>query len=123
MFEQGDGTKLNDSAIRKLAEKFGVDISKKPKATESVDVPSIVPSVGAPGKGDGFCPNPRCPSNQAYEVEGKTYYLPDRGAADPVGGKFCAMCGEALMKVCPNCGARVHEGGFCSICGEPYLAV
>ena len=27
MFEQGDGTKLNDAVIRKLAEKFGVSLA------------------------------------------------------------------------------------------------
>ena len=121
MFEQGDGTKLNDAAVRKLAEKFGIDLSKKPKVDCDAVASKIVLSSGAPRKGIGFCPNPKCPSNHAYDVEGKTYYLPDREAADPVDGKFCAMCGEALMKVCPNCGAPVHEGGFCSICGDPYV--
>jgi len=120
MFEQGDGTKLNDEAIRKLAEKFGIDISKKEVSEDVVDRPCDSPAVGE--KAVGFCPNPRCPSNRAYDVEGRTFYLPDRALADPVGGKFCAMCGEVLMKKCPNCGAHVHDGGFCSICGDPYVA-
>ena len=123
MFEQGDGTKLNDTVISKLAEKFGIDLSKKPKSKDVVDHPCDSLSIEAPQKGVGFCPNPRCPSNRAYDVEGKTLYLPDRTLADPVGGKFCAMCGEVLMKKCPNCGAHVHDGGFCSICGDPYVAV
>ena len=120
MFEQGDGTKLNDEAIRKLAEKFGIDISKKEVSEDVVGRPCDSPAVGE--KAVGFCPNPRCPSNRAYDVEGRTFYLPDRALADPVGGKFCAMCGEVLMKKCPNCGAHVHDGGFCSICGDPYVA-
>ena len=120
MFEQGDGTKLNDDAVRKLAKKFGVDISEKAKASSgAADVPA--PQVVRP-TAKGYCPNPHCPSNRAYDVEGKTCYLPDRAVADPIGGKFCAMCGEALIKVCPNCGAAVHDGGFCSICGDPYVA-
>jgi len=123
MFEQGDGTKLNDVAIRKLAEKFGVDLSRNPKADVSADVAAAAPIRQAQRKGVGFCPNPKCPSNRAYDVEGSTRYLPDRAAADPVDGKFCAMCGELLMKACPNCGAPIHEGGFCSICGDPYVAV
>ena len=123
MFEQGDGTKLNDEAIRKLAEKFGIDISKSPAHENAVDQPCDSPSVKMTQKEVGFCPNPHCPSNRAYDVEGKTFYLPDRALADPVGGKFCAMCGEVLMKKCPNCGAHVHGGGFCSICGDPYVAV
>ena len=118
-FEQGDGTKLSDEVVEKLAKKFGIDISgrAKGKTVSGVGGAAFVVS----GKETGFCPNPRCPTNRAYEVEGRTFYLPDRAAADPVGGKFCAMCGEALVKACPNCGAQVHHGGFCSVCGEPYV--
>ena len=121
MFEQGDGTKLNDEAIKRLAKKFGVDIAEKP-AAEADEAHKVVLPVAAALKGVGFCPNPKCPSNRAYEVEGKTFYMPDRAAADPVGGGFCAICGESLVKACPNCGAPVHAGGFCSICGDPYVA-
>ena len=85
MFEQGDGTKLNEAVIRKLAEKFGVSLAK----AESVPVPAPA-SVGE----RGFCPNPHCPSNKSYEVDGRTFLLPDRAAADPVRGKHCALCGE-----------------------------
>ena len=121
MFEQGDGTKLNDEAIQRLAKKFGVDIAGKPRAAVENAVHNVVLPVAAALKGVGFCPNPKCPSNRAYEVEGKTFYLPDRSAADPVGGKYCAMCGESLVKACPSCGAPVHAGGFCSVCGDPYV--
>ena len=41
--------------------------------------------------------------------------------ADPVGGKYCAMCGELLERACPNCGAPVHAGAICSLCGQPYV--
>ncbi len=122
MFEQGDGTKLNDEAVEKIAKKFGIDI------VEKVDTPlrdhSPVFSVYEPSSPiRGFCPNPHCPTNRVYEVEGKTYCKPDRPSADPVGGRFCAMCGENLIKECPNCGAPVHDGGFCSNCGDPYIAM
>ena len=121
MFEQGDGTKLNEGAVRKLAAKFGVDIAEKPGegAGRAEHPKSACRSAG----GAGYCPDPRCPTNHAYTVDGKTLYRPDRLAADPVGGRFCAMCGEVLVKACPNCGAQVHDGGFCSICGDPYVAV
>ena len=121
MFEQGDGTKLNEAVIAKLAEKFGVSLTKAAPAA-AVSVPVDFPAASAAGV-RGFCPNPRCPSNRAYEVGGRTLFQPDRSAADPVHGKYCALCGEVLEKRCPNCGVPVHDGAICSFCGEPYVAV
>lgn len=115
MFEQGDGTKLNDAVIRKLAEKFGVSLSAG-RGTEAT-APAVRPATVV----RGFCPNPKCPSNVAYEVDARTLLRPDRSAADPAGGRFCAVCGEVLEKHCPNCGAAVHDGAICSFCGEPYV--
>ena len=117
MFEQGDGTKLNDAVIRKLAEKFGVSLTSEASASEFTGI------VAVASASHGFCPNPKCPSNTAYEVDGRTLLKPDRTAADPAGGKFCALCGEILEKRCPNCGASVHDGAICSFCGEPYVAI
>lgn len=116
MFEQGDGTKLNEAVIKKLAEKFGVSLTEE--KTEFVPVPAPIASGES-----GFCPNPHCPSNKSYEVDGRTFLLPDRAAADPVHGRYCALCGEVLEKRCPNCGRPVHDGAVCSFCGEPYIAV
>lgn len=117
MFEQGDGTKLNDAVIEKLAAKFGIDLNKVEEAESGAAVEQVVLTVPA----TGFCPNPHCPSNHAYEVDGRSFFRPDRTVADPVGGKFCAVCGEVLEKKCPNCGASLHEGAVCSHCGEPYV--
>ena len=118
-FEQGDCTKLGDDAVEKLSKKFGIDIeSTKPVSFNSGNsrqpICCFVP-------GSGFCPNPRCPTNRPYQVDGHDHFKPDRTMADPVGGRFCAMCGETLERKCPNCGAPVHEGGFCSLCGDPYV--
>jgi transcriptional regulator with XRE-family HTH domain len=116
MFEQGDGTKLNDEAIEKLAEKFGISLKK-----ESSPVSSAV--VFSPReKGTAFCPNPDCPGNHGYNVGAEILFRPDRTAQDPAGGKFCALCGEVLESKCPNCGAAVHDGGVCSFCGKPYVS-
>lgn len=119
MFEQGDGTKLNDEVVARLAEKFGIDLEKRGE-TEPVVTAGVVTSFGVV---KGFCPNPACPTNHVYEVDGRKFAMPDRAKADPVGGKFCAFCGEVLEKKCPNCGAPVHDGGVCSLCGDPYVAV
>ena len=121
MFEQGDGTKLNDEVVERLAKKFGVDL--KAAATEKAEPGQVcgVLMATATDPGTGYCPNPHCPSNHRYEIDGRSFAKPDRQAADPVGGKFCAVCGEVLLKRCPNCGLPVHDGAICSHCGEPYV--
>ena len=117
MFEQGDGTKLNDAVIGKLAKKFGVSL----EAEAPLSKPTGICFTASASR--GFCPNPKCPSNAAYAVDGRTFMKPDRAAADPAGGKYCALCGEVLEKRCPNCGAPVHDGAICSFCGEPYVTI
>lgn len=123
MFEQGDGTKLNDEVIERLAKKFGISLEDC-KADEQNLNPVAVPLIRQPEEiVRGFCPNPHCPTNHRYSVEDRVFLLPDREKADPVGGKFCAHCGEILEKRCPNCGALIHDGAVCSHCGEPYIVV
>ncbi len=122
MFEQGDGTKLSDEAIDKLARKFNLPLSP---TGDSASPPSGVQPLGRLAGGllnSGFCPNPHCPANKEYFVEEMRLFLPDREAADPVGGKYCAMCGELLERKCPSCGAAVHAGAICSLCGQPYIS-
>ena len=117
MFEQGDGTKLNDAVIGKLAKKFGVSLEVKAPVSKPTG------TCFTASASHGFCPNPKCPSNAAYAVDGRTFLRPDRAAAEPAGGKYCALCGEVLEKHCPNCGAPVHDGAICSFCGEPYVSI
>lgn len=121
MFEQGDGTKLNDEAISKLCAKFGIKLDEQSESGETQRVQVPVIDDGLPKR--GYCPNPQCPSHRRYEVEGRQLLRPDRVAQDPVGGKYCAICGEILEKRCPNCGSSVHDGAICSFCGHAYIAI
>ena len=122
MFEQGDGTKLNDEVIGRLCEKFHIELPKKAEVENTVPVVSCEPFRQAAVHA-GFCPNPACPSHHRYEVDGRLLLRPDRVAQDPAGGRFCAVCGEVLERRCPNCGAALHDGAVCTFCGKPYIAV
>lgn len=117
MFEQGGCTKLNDDVIEKLAKKFGIEIIE---ASPS-DNACVKPPVSLAEPHTGYCPNPNCPSHQRYTVDERMLRRPDRALQDPVGGRYCAVCGELLERACPNCGAPVHDGAVCSLCGEPYI--
>ena len=118
MFERGDPTKLSEEAVLKIARKFSVDLKAAPP--EATVIRSFT-AVKVPHS--GFCPNASCPANHRYEVEGRVFARPDRVESDPVGGRFCAVCGEVLERVCPNCGEPVHDGAVCSLCGKPYIMV
>ena len=113
MFESGNPTKLSEETVKKIAAKFGVQLSGEGVVKGAVETGGVA--------GTGFCPNPACPTNKAYEVDGRRLFVCNREVADPAGGKFCAMCGEVLERCCPNCGAPVHAGAVCSICGEAYI--
>ncbi len=126
MFEQGDGTKLNDDVIGKLCAKFGVELPKAAASATEPERPIAVRLAIPPPPNQtarGFCPNVDCPSHQRYEVDGRAFLKPNRAEQDPVGGKYCAVCGEFLEKRCPSCGAIVHDGAICSLCGDPYVSV
>ena len=125
MFEQGAGTKLSEETVRKLAARFGIEIksTKTSEKPEECGLEARAGQVFGFGKGTGYCPNPSCPTNSWYEVGGRRLAKPDREAADPVGGKYCAYCGEILERRCPSCGSPVHSGAICSICGDPYVVL
>lgn len=70
-----------------------------------------------------FCPSPFCIRNEYYREDGKTYikwrsytsYNTSR--FDEV--NFCTICGDELVKECPNCKKRLEDKGsrFCISCG------
>lgn len=118
MFEQGDGTKLNDEVVAKIAAKFGIEMPAAAAATGG-----LKSFISARAAHTAFCPNPHCPTNRRYDVDGAAFVKPDRVAADPSGGRFCAMCGEVLETACPSCGAPVNEGAVCTFCGSAYVSL
>lgn len=118
MFERGDPTKLSDGVVDKIARKFEISLEEPP----TIQIQNRVSVVSAADE-RGYCPNPECPSNIRYRAGDQVFLEPNRALADPVGGKFCAKCGEILEKRCPNCGASLHDGAVCSFCGKPYVAV
>lgn len=113
MFEKGDPTKLSGEMVEKLARKFGIDLTAPnphPVSTEAIIE-----------RHSGYCPNPSCPSHTRYTVDGETFFRPNPEETDPVGGKYCAVCGEVLLRRCTHCGAKLHPGAVCSMCGKPYV--
>lgn len=119
MFEAGDGTKLSDDAVKRLAARFGISLDP-PKDSEGKAFSSV--SVGTAASSNGFCPNCHCPSNVPYVIEGKLLLHPLRNLASPVAlSRRCAVCGEVLEVRCPECGAPLNEGACCVACGIPYV--
>ena len=121
MFEAGDGTKLSEEMVKKLAMRFGISLDVQPKVAggnlenkETID--NLVQSTLA------FCPNCHCPSNVPYVVEGRLLFRPSSQMASPVkGSRRCAVCGEVLEQRCPACGAPLNAGACCVVCGMPYV--
>ena len=115
-FEGGMGTKLSDEIVKKMADQLGVSLDPSP-------VKAVIPQVSAiPGIViHGFCPDCNCPSNIPFIVAGKVMFRSSRLMASPIGGKYCAQCGEVLETCCPNCGAALNEGACCTMCGNAYV--
>ena len=118
MFEQGDGTKLNDEVIKKIAQKFSIKMEEEEGEIKEAPQNGVLESDKR-----GYCPNPECPSNHRYNVGSETFAKIDRAMCDPVYGKYCVVCGEILEHKCPNCGAHLHEGAVCTYCGHKYVAL
>ena len=121
MFEAGDGTKLSEEMVKKLAMRFGISLEVQSKeASGSSERKETIDNLGQSTM--AFCPNCHCPSNVPYVVEGRLLFRPSCRMASPVkGGRRCAVCGEVLEQRCPACGAPLNAGACCVVCGLPYV--
>jgi len=121
MFESGDGTKLSEEMVKKLAAKFGISL-EPPSAVSGISVIGGMDSVNPMDNSLAFCPNCHCPSNVPYVVDGRLFLRPSNRIASPVAdGKRCTVCGEVLERRCPGCGAPLNEGACCAVCGMRYV--
>lgn len=109
MMEAGRLTALAQETVARMASELGV-----PLASEA---PSAALSV--PVRGVAFCPDPDCPSNVPFAVNGALIFWP---RPQPVaGGAHCVHCGEVLAHVCDTCGAPAAAGACCRHCGAAYV--
>lgn len=116
MFEKGNPTKISEDTVKKLLEKFKISVDE-PNTDRLASVSGVVSRVVR-----GYCPNVDCPTNVPYVVGKKIMYRPSRMLASPNGGRRCAMCGEILEMVCPECGSQLNDGACCNVCGNAYVA-
>lgn len=114
MLEGGKLDALADSAIEKIAEHLGIELSAlEPKPAITLPIKASVIAEVA------MCPNFLCPSNKPYIVGGSVFFMPTGKAGNIT---RCAICGEILIKECPHCGAKlVKAGGCCCYCGKPLV--
>lgn len=114
MFEGGRMTALNDQTIGKICHFLGILPPSTGEQQAMMAVQPVVEKVRA------YCPNPECPSNLPYSVNGQELFLPRRlevSAAE----HHCRWCGEIVERACPECGAAVQSGAFCTQCGHTYV--
>lgn len=114
-FESGANVHaIAKETIEKVASLLGVVMaSENETSVPAPAVPAMAPVV------DSCCPNPECPSNVPFIVNGDVVLWPHRQPTP--GAKFCAYCGEVLEHACRRCGAPITQGAFCPVCGEPRV--
>jgi DNA-binding XRE family transcriptional regulator len=111
MMEAGRVTALAPETRARIAAELGLRLEGV--ATERA-------TAAAPVRVPAFCPEPDCPSNVPFVVNGELVFWP-RGAS--VGGeRHCVCCGEVLARICGTCGAAVTAGACCRDCGTAYVS-
>ena len=111
MMEAGRTSALSRETLAKISAELGVPLPA-PDATPAT-------TDAAPAAGQPFCPDPACPSNVPFAVNGGLLFWP---RPQPVaGGAQCAFCGEVLVRACGRCGAPAATGACCRFCGGAFL--
>lgn len=115
-FEGGKRTALRRETIEKICGILEIELPEE-LAVEAAppDAPAPARVFAAESRPGPCCPNPGCPSNVPYVVDGEVAFMPRRQPdADAV---FCPWCGEVLQRECPHCKAPVAQAAFCPVCG------
>jgi len=74
------------------------------------------PGPGFAGGGPGYAQQ----AQQAQQAPAGTTECSNCHNQVPVGGKFCAECGQPMQKHCTNCNASLSPAAkFCAECGTP----
>lgn len=109
MLESGQPEKLSRESVEKIAKLLGV--AWPAEGGGAVEAEGVT----------GYCPQPACPSNIPYAVQGELLFWPK---LQPLArGGRCAFCGELLESRCPHCQAPVAaEGACCAACGGARVA-
>lgn len=115
-FEGGRRIALRRETVEKICGILGIELPPElADGASGAPVQDMAPAVDAAQR-EAYCPNPGCPSNVPYEVDGALAFMPRR-QPDP-GAAYCPWCGEVLVRECPECGAPATRTAFCTACGK-----
>lgn len=70
-----------------------------------------------------ICSRAECLSHKIRDTPNGPVMVPGFLLGDPADRRHCAMCGDAMINACEECGRPLEPGLFCPGCGEPYVAV
>lgn len=114
MLEAGQASKIARESVQRIADILEVRLDP----ADSPETPEI---PAAPLPGHAFCPNAACLSNVPYLVDGRLLFWPATQPGGARDARACAVCGELLEHLCPNCGAALTQGACCPACGLPKV--
>lgn len=115
MLEAGQASKIARESVQRIADILEVTL-------DPADSPEASPArPAAPLLGHPFCPSASCLSNVPYLVEGRLLFWPAPQPGGARDARACAVCGELLERLCPNCGAALTQGACCPACGRPKV--